>query len=163
MSDEMVNNLKRPSAWLRALFMIGFVIALYVVGVILLALILAQLVFSLLTGADNINLRRLGESLSIYVSQILAFLTYNSEIKPFPFLPFPVSVADVTADVAVHVDEVGRPDIQPAKAEVDSQTVGADYNTDSQLVADDDGFRNSPETEADADRPAPTAGPGPYG
>jgi hypothetical protein len=25
----------------------------------------------------------------VYVNQILVYLTYNSEIKPFPLLPFP--------------------------------------------------------------------------
>lgn len=93
MSDEIVNNLKKPSAWFRVLFMAGFVVALYVAGVILLVLMLAQIVFSLLTGADNTNLRRLGAGLARYVSQILAFLTYNSDQKPFPFLPFPEAPA----------------------------------------------------------------------
>lgn len=91
MSDEIVENLKKPSAWLRVLFMAGFAVALYVVGVVLLVLMLAQIVFSLVTGSDNANLRKLGASLSEYVAQILAFLTYNSEEKPFPFTPFPLS------------------------------------------------------------------------
>lgn len=88
-TDEMVENLKRPSAWLRVLFMAGFVVALYITGVILMVLTLAQVIFSLLTGSANNNLRGLGASLSVYVNQILVYLTYNSEIKPFPFLPFP--------------------------------------------------------------------------
>lgn len=91
MTDEIVENLKRPSAWFRVLFMAGFVIALYVTGIILLVLMLAQIVFSLFTGNDNLNLRRLGAGLSTYVSQILAFLTYNSDDKPFPFKPFPLA------------------------------------------------------------------------
>jgi hypothetical protein len=90
MSDDFVENLKKPSAWLRILFMAGFVVALYVSGMILLVLMLAQILFSLLTGDDNPNLRRLGGSLSAYVAEILAFLTYNTQQKPFPFLPFPL-------------------------------------------------------------------------
>lgn len=89
MSDDFVENLKKPSAWVRILFMAGFVVALYVSGVILMVLMLAQILFSLLTGDDNLNLRRLGGSLLSYVAQILAFLTYNTQQKPFPFLPFP--------------------------------------------------------------------------
>ena len=90
-TDEMVENLKRPSAWLRVLFMAGFVVALYITGVILMVLTLAQIIFSLLTGSANTNLRGMGASLTTYVNQILLYLTYNSEIKPFPFLPFPVA------------------------------------------------------------------------
>jgi hypothetical protein len=90
MSDDFVENLKKPSAWLRILFMAGFVVALYVSGMILLVLMLVQILFSLLTGDDNPNLRRLGGSLAAYVAEILAFLTYNTQQKPFPFLPFPL-------------------------------------------------------------------------
>lgn len=94
MSDEIVDNLKTPSEWLRVLYMAGFVVALYVTGVVLLVLMLAQIMFSLITGTDNTNLRRLGASLSDYVAQILGFLTYNSELRPFPFTPFPITVPE---------------------------------------------------------------------
>lgn len=97
MSDEIVDNLKTPSAWLRVLLMAGFVVALYVTGVVLLVLMLAQIVFSLITGSDNANLRRLGASLSDYVAQILGFLTYNSELRPFPFTPFPITEPEAPA------------------------------------------------------------------
>jgi hypothetical protein len=107
MSDDFVENLKKPSAWLRILFMAGFVVALYVSGVILMVLMLAQILFSLLTGDDNPNLRRLGGSLAAYVAQILAFLTYNTHQKPFPFLPFPSTElpVDVDADVSRKGDQ----------------------------------------------------------
>jgi hypothetical protein len=91
MSDDIVDNLKEPSHWLRILFMLGFAVVLYVVGMVVLVLTLAQILFSLLTGKDNPNLRSLGSSLSRYIFEILMFLTYNSEIRPFPFTPFPVA------------------------------------------------------------------------
>lgn len=87
MSDDIVENLKEPSQWLRIAFMIALAVALYVAGVVLTLLTIAQAVFSLLTGKDNENLRALGKDLSTYVHQILEFLTYNSELKPFPSLP----------------------------------------------------------------------------
>lgn len=90
MADDFVENLKKPSVWLRIVLMAGFVVALYVSGMILMVLMLAQILFSLLTGDDNPNLRRLGGSLAAYVAEILAFLTYNTQQKPFPFMPFPV-------------------------------------------------------------------------
>jgi len=90
MSDDIVDNLKEPSHWLRILFMLGFSVALYVVGMVVLVLTLAQVLFSLLSGKDNPNLRSLGSSLSRYIFEILMFLTYNSEVRPFPFTPFPV-------------------------------------------------------------------------
>src|SRR5690554_377459 len=90
MSDDIVENLRRPSVWLRILFMIGFAVALYVTGFILLILVLAQILFSLFAGADNENLRRFGAALTEYIRQILLYLTFNSDRRPFPFAPFPL-------------------------------------------------------------------------
>lgn len=90
MSDDIVQNLTRPSIWLRILFMIGFAVALYVTAIILLVLVGAQILFSLFSGGDNINLRRFGAALTEYIRQILLYLTFNSESRPFPFAPFPL-------------------------------------------------------------------------
>lgn len=89
MSDDIVANLKQPSQWFRVAFMVVFAVVLYVVAVVLTLLTVAQILFSLLTGSDNENLRALGKDLSTYVHQILAFLTYNSDSKPFPFTTYP--------------------------------------------------------------------------
>lgn len=89
MSEEVLKNLKEPSHWLRILLMLGFAIALYVVGIVLIVLSLAQILFTLIAGADNPNLRHLGAALARYVEQIILFLTYNSDERPFPFAPFP--------------------------------------------------------------------------
>lgn len=115
MSDDIVENLKQPSQWFRVAFMVIFAVVLYVVGLVLTLLTVAQALFSLLTGSDNMNLRALGRDLTTYVQQILAFLTYNSDFKPFPFAPFP-TVDDIVPptsdpdpydglDVEVHVEE----------------------------------------------------------
>lgn len=152
MSDEMVRNLKQPSAWFRVLFMAGFVIALYVTGVILLVLMLAQIVFSLLTGEDNINLRRLGAGLASYVSQILAFLTYNSEQKPFPFMPFPLEpadpyVVDPYEGKSAPGDPVATEPVvtEPASAHASTQSQASASFEEAQATADDDGFQNPSE------------------
>ncbi|MDP2126937.1 MAG: DUF4389 domain-containing protein [Pseudohongiella sp.] len=155
MSDEIVNNLKKPSAWFRVLFMAGFVIALYVAGVILLVVMLAQIIFSLLTGEDNINLRRLGANLASYVTQILAFLTYNSEQKPFPFLPFPLepspdgpfaqpAVEPTVARPVVVEPVVSEPvATEPAVTEpAATEPTAPEPTAAQQAVADDDGFNN---------------------
>ena len=87
--DDVVNNVKRSSTWMRIVYMIGFCIVLYVVSVVIWFLTGAQALFSIFTGSDNRNLRLLGASLAEYVNQILKFITYNSQDRPFPFRPFP--------------------------------------------------------------------------
>lgn len=99
MSDDIVENLKQPKQWFRIAFMIALSVALYLAGTILTLLIVAQALFGLLTGTDNRNLRELGAALTRYVRQVLDFLTYNSEFKPFPFAPFPS--VDTAADTEV--------------------------------------------------------------
>lgn len=88
--DDIVENLREPSAWARIVFMLGFSIVLYMVIIPLtLLLTLAQALFSVFTGEDNDNLRDFGASLLAYISQVVRFLTFNSEERPFPFSDFP--------------------------------------------------------------------------
>ncbi len=125
MADDIVENLKQPAQWFRIAFMLALAVALYLAGMVLTLLIIAQALFGLLTGADNRNLRELGAALTAYVRQVLDFLTYNSEFKPFPFAPFAAGEAPVEAaetevdmnqeqDVEVHVPEGG--DLEPHDA-----------------------------------------------
>lgn len=128
MSDDIVENLKQPSQWFRVAFMVIFAVVLYVVGLVLTLLTVAQILFSLLTGSDNENLRALGKDLSTYVHQILAFLTYNSDSKPFPFTTYPSAEDAVTAaeqqesevdlDIEVNIQEGSEPGsvAKPARA-----------------------------------------------
>lgn len=178
MSDDVVSNLKKPSAWFRVLFMAGFAIALYLTGVILLVLMLAQIVFTLLTGEDNSNLRRLGASLTRYVTEILAFLTYNSEQKPFPFSEFPVDVTpagatgsdsesvvtepvitepDVSEPVAAAPGDVPPANTEQANAETNVPQPDTRQTNETQSLAS----RSSDEAQAVADDDGfrnPTAG-----
>lgn len=119
MSEDIVENLKQPAQWIRIAYMIALAVALYLAGMVLTLLIVAQALFGLLTGADNRNLRDLGAALSQYVRQVLDFLTYNSEFKPFPFTPFPGADVPVSQaedeemahdeDVEVHAPEGADP------------------------------------------------------
>ena len=88
--DDIVENLREPSAWARVVFMLGFSLVLYMVIIPLtLLLTLAQALFSVFTGEDNDNLRHFGASLLAYISQVVRFLTFNSDERPFPFSDFP--------------------------------------------------------------------------
>jgi hypothetical protein len=93
-NEELKSNLLSSKHWLRLVFMVLFAVLLQVVGIIMWVLVILQFVFSLITGRDNSNLREFGQSLSTYIYQILKFLTYNSEEKPFPFSDWPDSDSD---------------------------------------------------------------------
>ncbi|MDO9317190.1 MAG: DUF4389 domain-containing protein [Gammaproteobacteria bacterium] len=126
MPDDIVENLTRPEQWMRVLFMAALVVALYVVGLMLTLVTVGQVLFSLVTGSDNDNLRALGRSLTLYVRQILDFLTYNSEIKPFPFSPYPDSNG---ADSDTETEEAGDDadaEVWVSESENESESASAD-------------------------------------
>lgn len=106
-NEELKSNLLSPRHWLRLVFMLLFAALLQVASIIMWVLVFLQFLFSLVTGQDNLNLRRFGHSLSTYIYQTLKFLTYSSEEKPFPFSDWP-SVTDEPAVVEVVVTEKPR-------------------------------------------------------
>lgn len=55
------------------------------VRMLLWAVVLLQVVTSLLTGKPNQNILNFGRSLSVYSYHILLFMTFNTETLPFPF------------------------------------------------------------------------------
>jgi hypothetical protein len=84
--DEQINaNLKQISTWKRIFFMLIFSIIGELIRMLLWAVILLQVASSLLTGRPNQNVLDFGRSLSLYSYHILLFLTYNTEVLPFPF------------------------------------------------------------------------------
>lgn len=84
-SRPIEENIKSRSTWLRGLFMLVFIgiyaLSRFVVG----AVVLLQFLWVLFTGEINERLRELGQSFATYTSQIIRYLTYNSEQRPFPF------------------------------------------------------------------------------
>ena len=85
MSDDLNEHLKRPGTWRRILFMLIFAVILGFVRILLWAVVVFQVMSTLITGSTNPNALKFGRTLSIYLYQILLFLTYNTEMMPFPF------------------------------------------------------------------------------
>ncbi len=86
---QLKHNLTSSGHWLRLLFMVLFVMLLSVAGVVMLAAIVLQFLFAITSGSANDNLRPLGSQIASYIYQILQFLIYNTEEKPFPFADWP--------------------------------------------------------------------------
>lgn len=111
--EDVVGNLRKPSAWLRVIFMLAFAAFLYlIIAPVILVLMVVQVLFVVITGQGNKNLRFLGSALTVYVSQILEFITYNSETKPFPFSDFPGASEQAEAQAPARNDEANGEDEQ---------------------------------------------------
>jgi len=84
--DEQINyNLTQLSTWKRIFFMLIFSAIGSLVRMTLWFVILLQVASTLLTGKANPNILNFGRSLSVYTYNILLFLTFNTETRPFPF------------------------------------------------------------------------------
>ena len=88
-SEKLKRNLTSSKHWLRLLFMVLLFVILGVASIVVVAVIVLQFLFALITGQDNLNLRRFGQSLAQYFYQALGFLTYSRDDKPFPFDEWP--------------------------------------------------------------------------
>jgi Flp pilus assembly protein TadB len=84
-SKLVKENLKRGSTWLRLFFMLVVVILYSVSRVIVSVVVLFQFFWVLLSGETNKSLENFGQSLATYTYQIINYLTFNTEERPFPF------------------------------------------------------------------------------
>jgi len=85
MDPKIKENIKSSSTWTKALFLILFAFIWSITEMVAFAVVIFQFFHLLITGECNEKALRLGKSLSIYCYQIMMFLTFNKEEKPFPF------------------------------------------------------------------------------
>ena len=84
-SPNIEENIRSRSTWLRLVFMI-VVIFLYAISRIVVgAVVVLQFFWVLFTGSPNRKLERLGQSLATYTYQIIRYLTFITDKRPFPF------------------------------------------------------------------------------
>lgn len=107
-------------AWLRFLFMLLFAPLLGCVGFMVLCLALFQFCSVLANGESNPQLRDLGRDLSRLGTDIVAFLTYNTDRKPFPLgeVPADSPQAGKTAE--------SKQDSKPAAPQASETPEGSD-------------------------------------
>ena len=82
-------HLKSRSTWLRLVFMLVFWILAGVTTFVASVVIVLGFFWVLFTGETNEQLRKTGQGIAAYISQIINYLTYNTDDKPFPFGEWP--------------------------------------------------------------------------
>ncbi|MFK7864082.1 MAG: DUF4389 domain-containing protein [Pseudohongiellaceae bacterium] len=143
--DDIVDNLKQPSHWVRLPFMLAFGFVLYLIFVpVVLVVMAAQILFALLTGESNRNLRSLGSVVQQYVSQIVEYITYNSDTRPYPFADFPMDGFDS--------EEVAEDDKEKTSASANKQAKSEPTKSPKKAKKSDTEESSSSDKE---DTPAP--------
>lgn len=78
-------NLTNINTWLRVAFIILFGIVFYIAyGWLIWLLVLFQVVTKLLTGGVNPQLLEMSPKLTDYANDILRYVTFQSDQKPWP-------------------------------------------------------------------------------
>ena len=112
---------KNPDVWIRGLFILIFAVIFYVLYIVIWLLVIIQFITKVVTGNLNDNLSEFSAGATRYAFQILLYITFQSEERPFPFSPWPqadkslpaassgesagASDADTPADSAAEEDE----------------------------------------------------------
>lgn len=98
-------HLSDKQAWLRLLYMILFGIAFEVAKFVTFFVAAVQILFKLFTGDVQPRLSGFGASLAIFLRQTVDFLTFRSEVRPYPWSAWPLpEVAAVEAAAAATVE-----------------------------------------------------------
>ncbi len=87
--QEIRNAIMARSTWLRGFFMLLFAVAYGVAKLLLVVTVVFQFLCLLVTGKTVDRLLIFGENLSRYFYQIVRYLTFNTEERPFPFSDWP--------------------------------------------------------------------------
>lgn len=83
--SHLAKNLKSKWIWMRLIFMLIIALLYSVSRVVVGSVVVVQFFWVLFAGETNLKLRVFGKSLATYTNQIILYLTFNTEERPFPF------------------------------------------------------------------------------
>ena len=82
-------NLRSKNNWIRGLYILLFAILYGIAEIVLWAIVLYQFGSQLLAGHPNNRLLAFSRGLNAYIYQILQYISYRSDEKPYPFADWP--------------------------------------------------------------------------
>jgi len=84
-SGKMEDNLKSRTTWLRLLFMFIYGLIISLTGMVGTVIVVLGFFWVLFTGEVNRELRQIGQTIATYMFEIIRYMTFNTDDKPFPF------------------------------------------------------------------------------
>jgi hypothetical protein len=89
MDKKLKEKLLVKNKWQRGLFMLLFLIIKHFVSWLIVLIAILQFIIDLLANEPNDALIEFTKGLNNYLLQVVNFITFNTEIKPFPFGKWP--------------------------------------------------------------------------
>ena len=120
MTDDVKTHVKSNTTWTRLIYLVLYGIIYWFANFVLFAIAIAQFLKTLLSGSPFEQLQAFGSSFAEYNRQIVAYMSYHSDVKPFPAGPWPPETprSDVITpsdDVIIVADRPAeKPDSKPA-------------------------------------------------
>ncbi|MFN3624599.1 MAG: DUF4389 domain-containing protein [Hyphomicrobium sp.] len=90
-SEQRKSSFGDTAVWLRGLYMLLLAVAFGIAQTLLCVTAIIQFLWLLFSGEPNNQLTRFGSSLSRWFSDAARFLTFGSDVKPFPWAPWPTA------------------------------------------------------------------------
>jgi hypothetical protein len=84
-SSKLETNLKSRATWMRLLYMALLGLFISFAGMIGTVIVVLGFFWVLFTGEVNRELRQIGQAIASYMYEIVRYLTFNTDDKPFPF------------------------------------------------------------------------------
>jgi hypothetical protein len=84
-ASDLEKNVKQKSTWVRLFFMLVLAFLYGLSRIVIAAVVVIQFFYVLLTGETKDELKSFGHSLAIYSYEVIDYLTFNTDEKPFPF------------------------------------------------------------------------------
>jgi uncharacterized membrane protein len=83
------NNVEAETIPFRVMWSLVFLIIWSLAETIVFLIFAIQIISSVFSTGPNESLRDLGKQIGVYMAQIVSYLTFSSNEKPFPFSNWP--------------------------------------------------------------------------
>ena len=84
-ASPLEKNIKSRTTWLRLLFIFIYCALISLAGLVGTFVMVVGFFWVLFTGEVNRQLRQVGQAIASYIYEIVRYLTFNTDDKPFPF------------------------------------------------------------------------------
>ncbi len=103
MDEEVKQRLQKKDFWQRGLYVIFFMFIYGLSNSLVICVVFFQFVTLIITGKTNSLLLGFSQGLNAYIHQIISYLSFNTDLRPFPFSVWPqdtnrVGFTDTSAD-----------------------------------------------------------------
>lgn len=83
------NSTEHRSIWMRGLFMIIFTFFFAIAETVLFVTAVVQFFWAVFSGAPHPGIRKFGTELADWLQHVVAYQTFATEERPFPWAPWP--------------------------------------------------------------------------